>query len=1086
MNVPYRFSATNTCSIALRAALGVVVASMSVAAWASDPDEKVRFEIPAQRADGALTSFARQASVSVLFPFDAVSGIETNGLVGTYSVSEGLEILLEGTGLWAVVDDGRLIVRVTDKLGERKEMKQRRGLFAGLFAGLAASGVASSAARAQESPLPGGVVEEIQVTGSRIQRSGMTTPTPVTTVSAEELQYMAPTTLIDALDQLPQFVANTTPSTVNTWSGNAGASILNLRGIGSNRTLTLLNNRRIVPSTRLGTTDVNILPEAIIQRVETVTGGASAAYGSDAVAGVVNFILDTTYEGLEVNLQAGATSRGEGENYKLSIAGGTALGERAHIVVAGDIYEHDGIRDWDDYEWYQDWGMVTNPDWSPNDPPGTHPQRIYLPNLRTRAYTFGGLITSGVLAGTEFLPDGTPVPFQDGEVISGAVQSGGSGADMAHRYWPVTANERSSLFAHVTYDVSDTLQWFFQGLYGRGHVERDKGPNMMHGPWAATIYVDNAYLDEELRQRMIDAGETSFTFARSGGRDLGGSMHVMENDTYSFTTGIEGEVRDWRVNAYYQYGWNDQIVELRDTVRIDRVYRAMDAVRHPDTGEIVCRSTLTVPDDGCVPANFFGEGSVSAEARAYIQGTEDLRPDGGPLALIQKVDQHFAEVTFDREIAHDRNAGPVSIAVGASYRRDAFDQKSSITPSVDTGGPNCFRGAEESAAAGYRGVPPAYRGCVSRFERASANVVDGRFDVREVFAESLIPLVRGKRGVESLDLSLAWRYADYSGSGGVRAWKGGLDWSLTDDLRLRTTVSRDVRAGTLSERFDTSVAGTNVTDRWLPGEPTYAATQISGGNPSVDPEEADTRVFGIVYQPSAVPGFGISIDYFDVKVDGAINALGVQRTIDGCFEDNIQTLCERITRGTPDPGQELGPITLIVNTFLNVDQARVTGIDVETAYRRSLARGSFGIRGLISNIQEASTTVDGVLDDQAGEMSRPRWRANLGATYNVGPWSFYLQQNFISSTVRDRDWVSGIDIHNNRVSSFTTTNLRIGYDLEATGGQWRMFLNVRNLFDREPPLAPAAFGDFFGSSYTDAGTFDTIGRQYTVGARFLF
>src|SRR5690606_12833541 len=334
-----------------------------------------------------------------------------------------------------------------------------------------------------------------------------------------------------------------------------------------------------------------------------------------------------------------------------------------------------------------------------------HPQRIYLPNLRTRAYTFGGLITSGVLAGTEFLPDGTPVPFQDGEVISGAVQSGGSGADMAHRYWPVTANERSSLFAHLTFDLSDTLQWFVQGVYGRGHVERDKGPNMMHGPWAATIYVDNAYLDEGLRQQMIDAGETSFTFARSGGLDLGGSMHVMENDTYSFTTGVEGEVGAWRLDAYYQYGWNDQLVELQDTVRIDRIYRSMDAVRHPVTGNIVCRSTLTVPDDGCVPANFFGEGSVSRDARAYIQGTEDLRPGGGPLALIQKVDQHFAEFTLDRDFATDRSAGPVSVAIGASYRRDAFDQKSSITPSVDTGGPNCVQGAIESAAAGYRGAP---------------------------------------------------------------------------------------------------------------------------------------------------------------------------------------------------------------------------------------------------------------------------------------------------------------------------------------------------------------------------------------------
>ena len=928
-------------------------------------------------------------------------------------------------------------------------------------------------------------IEEISVTGSRIQRSGMTTPTPVTTIGADELSYMAPTTLMDALEQLPQFIGNTTPSTVNTWSGNAGASILNLRGVGSNRTLTLLDGRRIVASTRVGTTDVNIFPEGIIQRVETVTGGASAAYGSDAVAGVVNFILDTSYEGFEVNVQTGMTSRGEGENHKFSLAGGTQVGSRTHLVVAADHYEHKGIRDWDEYGWYQDWGMLTNPEWSEADPAGTHPQRIVLPNLRSRAFTHGGLITSGVLADNHFLPDGSLVPFEDGAVVSGNVQSGGSGDDMAHRYWPSTANNRSSLFAHVTYDLSDNLEWFAQALYGRSEVERDKGPNMMNGPWAATIYVDNPYLDESLRQQMIGAGETSFGFSRSGGNDLGGSMHVMENETYSFTTGLAGEVGGWRMNAYYQYGWNDQLVELRDTVRIDRIYRAMDVVRHPNSGEIICRSTLTVPNDGCVPTNFFGEGAVSAASRAYIQGTEDLHPTGGPLALDQEVNQHFAEITIDREFFEGRVSGPISLALGASYRRDAFEQDPSIKPGVDTGGENCFRGAEEAAVAGYQGVPPAYRGCVSRFERASVAEVSGRFDVKEVFAETLIPLVQGVSGVEALDLSLAWRYADYENSGGVQSWKGGLDWSVNEDLRLRTTISRDVRAGTLSERFDTSVAGTNVTDRWVAGEPTYAATSISGGNISVAPEEADTRVVGFVYQPSALPGFGFSVDYFDVEIDGAINSLGVQRTIDGCFEDNIPTLCGRIVRGDPEPGEEYGPITLVTNTFLNVDQARVRGVDIELSYRMQLGAGNLSFRGLMSNLREASTTIDEVLNEQVGEMARPEWRGNFSANYLIGPWSIYLQQNFTSSTVFDLDWASGIDVTNNRVSSYSTTNFRLGYQFDR-GSEWNVFFNVRNLFDRTPPRAPGMFGDFFGSSYTNAGTFDTIGRQYTLGLGYRF
>src|SRR5690606_32286820 len=203
---------------------------------------------------------------------------------------------------------------------------------------LLAAGIAGSAS-AQDGP-----IEEVQVTGSRIVASGMNTPTPVTTVTAEDLYNLAPRTLMDALNQLPQFLGNDTAESVPGWTGSAGQSLLKLRGIGAVRTLVLLDGRRIVPSTRRGTIDINVLPQALVRRTEVVTGGASAAYGSDAVSGVVNFILDTEYEGVEGRVQGGVSSRGDNDNLLASIAGGTSVGRNGHIIMSAEHYRAEEVR----------------------------------------------------------------------------------------------------------------------------------------------------------------------------------------------------------------------------------------------------------------------------------------------------------------------------------------------------------------------------------------------------------------------------------------------------------------------------------------------------------------------------------------------------------------------------------------------------------------------------------------------------------------------------------------------------------------------------------------------------------------------
>ncbi len=240
-----------------------------------------------------------------------------------------------------------------------------RKAIAHILKGAVATGIGfGGTAIAQETSTPANVtMEEVHVTGSRIQRDGMTTPTPVTSVSMNDLRVLAPTTIGAAVTQLPQFINSSVPegAPASGWTGASGASILNLRGVGQNRTLVLLDGRRVVPSSRRGTLDVNLLPDPLIQRVEVVTGGASAAYGSDAVSGVVNFLLDTDFTGIKTNLQGGISEIGDNENYTASLAGGVALGERMHLIASADYHHEDPIKDATDRDWQQSWGVIPNP-----------------------------------------------------------------------------------------------------------------------------------------------------------------------------------------------------------------------------------------------------------------------------------------------------------------------------------------------------------------------------------------------------------------------------------------------------------------------------------------------------------------------------------------------------------------------------------------------------------------------------------------------------------------------------------------------------------------------------------------------------
>ncbi|MGV3591201.1 MAG: TonB-dependent receptor plug domain-containing protein [Gammaproteobacteria bacterium] len=964
-------------------------------------------------------------------------------------------------------------------------------------------------------------IEEVQVTGSRIQRPGITSPVPVTAVTASELTFIAPGNLSQGLQQVPQFLNNTTAQNRGTFLGSAGQAFLNIRGMGTPRTLVLLNGRRVAPSDRQSSVDINLFPDAMISRIDVVTGGASAAYGADALAGVANFVLDTQYEGFQVNMQGGMTEYRDGENWEASVAGGFPIGERLHVIASLEGYHTNDIRGYtsglDDRDWFERWGWVTNTAYRAGQP-ATYPARYTLPQVHSANFTPGGKINQPGFAFNNhtFIGDGTQTRlFVPGAVTGGGATSGGPEyevANLGQRENLLSEVSRANLFFNVDFAFDEATTFNFQAIAGKNEAYTNKingglGPSMM-GIWAGTIYQDNAFLPENIRQAMVAQNLTSFRMEKGGA--LPGRSNFQDDHTdgtevsqHMFLVGMDRDLANgWNLNAYYQHGKSHKHMLLDNLLRVDRWFLAQDAVRNPANGEIVCRVKLFNPTpqqlaqsvagvlvpspqgpvpitspvgldntiEDCVPLNIFGWGNVSDAARNYVVSDKWAE---------SYVIQDFAEAVLSGELFEDFIAGPVGFSVGGTYREQDLDQVA-YPRDVDDLGPPLNR-----PALGIQGIPGGYTGGSPNLHAFSnLTTFGGKFDVWEVFAEALVPLYDGD--VRRLDLSLAARHSDYSLAGGVLTWKTGLDFQATESLRLRATLSRDVREATFAERFDQAGGGTNVNDPLFGGQP-FGITTASGGNANVKPEEADTYVVGFVYQPTWLPGLDITADYYNIDLAGAIGSLGFQRVVDDCFAGN-QALCAQIDR---DP--VTNQITRVEDFFTNIDAAAASGVDLETSYRTEIdlfgdAEENLTLRLLASYLAENSNTPSGGrTTDFAGSGQLPEWTTTTTMNYSVGPWSLFLSHRFIDKTKFNVNWIEGVDVDDNYLNSVRWLNMRVGYTGELnSGATWEAFANISNLLGDDPPPNPGTVGRGIPGGANTLHQVLAVGRNYTLGMQVRF
>ncbi|MBN8814346.1 MAG: TonB-dependent receptor [Sphingomonas sp.] len=921
----------------------------------------------------------------------------------------------------------------------------------------------------QANPTPPPGSPDIVVTGSRAITNGSAAPTPLTVVTSDQLVAASPGNLAEGLGQLPVFRGSTRSSSAGSAGTvlGAGASLLTLRALGAFRTLVLLDGRRITPSQPTGATDANLIPQSLVKRVDVVTGGASAAYGSDAVSGVVNFVLDTKFTGIKANLQGGISSRGDAGTMKAGLTVGKAFADgRINVVFAADYLRQEGIgpEDFGGRKWAEtQWGVI--------GVSTTTTALIVAPDVRDALATGGGVITGCApvsaacpLNRQQFLPGGALAPYRQGTFVTSATMSGGDGS--LRRTNLIAGFEVTNLFGRIQYEIGKGTIIYAEGIYGKLHNHYFGSNSGELGTSPLTIFADNAYLPDAVRATMTANGITSFTMARTN-YDFGGSFYTNDTATRRGVIGIDGGLGGtWKYSVYGAYGKTTFDLLTENNMNVENVYNAADAVRAPN-GSIVCRSTLLglARGNGCVPVNLFGEGSPSGEALKYILRTTYLNTD---------LDQLVGSASVRGE-PFSLWAGPVSFAAGVEYRRETYKQVSGPDNAITRTGTD------------IRGYPAAQRNQLGAYLLSPAQAFSGDFSVKEGFVEINVPLLKDVTGFRNLSFNGAARYADYSTVGGVVTWKGGINWEPVNGLRFRGTRSRDIRAPSINELYSPAVpvTGQPVNDP-LNGGARFTVVQINQGNPNLKEETANTLALGVVLRPAFLRGFTASVDYFNINIGNVIAPPTRDSVVNACGLS-----CPDVIRN-PD-----GTINQVITRQQNLARLRTNGEDYEIGYITRLdgvgLPGTLSTRLLVTHTRHLQLTTAGITVDRVGDLNvtpganvppgAAEWAGSLAVEYRSDRVHLFVQERYIGSGFLDKTQTYD-PRQDTRVPAVFYTDLTVGYSPKTLGGGMEIFFTVNNLFDKDPPLTPN------GSNTTpraaNGALYDFIGRNYTAGVRFKF
>ncbi len=967
-----------------------------------------------------------------------------------------------------------------------------------IIGGAALSFMAATPAFAQSTGEEVSEVSAIVVTGSRIRQPGYEASSPITSMSSESIAMSQPVAVEELVKDLPAAVPAVGSATNN---GSGGGATINLRGLGTNRTLVLINGRRVVPFNLEGVVDTNTIPLALVERVDTVTGGASAVYGADAVAGVVNFILKNNFEGVEVNSSYGFSGEDDAVRRKFDVTlGGNFADDRGNAVVSFGYTKTDPL-----YQVRRPWGEVAlssttgKPLGSGTSVPGRFdltPVKggVALPSGAELDPTTGALIGSNHpnynSAGYNYNP------YNLYQTPLSRYQINGLGS--------FKINSAAEVYSHLTYVQSDvSLDNASSGTFGNTYK----------------VPIGNPFIPDAMRQQfcgalLIDptkcvagaAGDTMMDLTINRRFTEMGTRPVdIENKTVQLLAGVRGDINaDWNYDAYISHGETEQLLTRRNWGSLSKLRNALNTVSATEC--MVPGATTAVA--GCVPINVFGpEGTITKEMIDYINlssmSKTTIKQDVASGSISGVLPEHLSSPWSDRQVA---------VAFGAEWRRSSAGT----------------RGDAASQANGEilgTGAPVPDR--------------NGQFEMREAFAEVAVPLIENLPFIHSMNLEGGYRQTEFKAAGHKSqygSYKLGGDWSPIEDVRVRVMYQRATRAPNIGELFnpqvtglgnraidpcqldlinaaDANTAGTLSNLCRLTGVPEGAigyvakpnsgqVNQQTGGNPNLGPEEADTWTIGAVWQPAFVPSLRLSLDYYDIKIDKTINSPSLDDVINGCYDKALNpTLafndsCKAIQRSTANGSLNGVDAKGVIRPLTNAGNERVSGFDIAANYRVELAdfgwdigRVDLSVNGSILTKHETQSNPASTLRDCVGYYSvscgepkvKQRW--NSRATWTMGDYSASLMWRHLSD----------VEVEPGNTKWFPDYAQIGSYDYFDLSGRWditqtvRLTATINNLFDKSPPIVGSQIGTTAANNgNTFPQTYDTIGRYFTFGATLKF
>ncbi len=935
------------------------------------------------------------------------------------------------------------------------------------------------AAEAEKAASPN--VSEVIVTGTRITTQGYEAPTPVTVLSADDLLRATPSNMIDALNQTPQFLGSTTPSSQGgNFSNSPRGNFLNLRGLGAKRILILVDGVRVPPTNFTNTTNIDYIPQIMVQRVDVVTAGASAAYGSDALSGAVNFILNHKLEGVKGVVDGGMSDGWEHETFHTAVAVGRQVSERLHLTATAEYSKFNRLARVDrplngkDYISYTFTGKNVGA-----GTPGTaiNPY-ILIPEtnqLRSNFTPVTGLFVTGPAVGQTFNADGTLRPYNSGRASgTPGVSIGGDGGSSLPVFFALNAPYNTyHLYSRADLDVTDNITAFASASYNHYHeYNTGSGSALSNVP----LFSGNPYLPASIQSQLTANQQIGYSISPIPAVfSLSETGEAFDDRYISFSAGIEGKADKWTWRANYAFGQPHSRSRQFNQIDNKALFSSIDAVRAPD-GSIVCRITLTNPTvaPGCVPWNVLGETALkntSAAVKKYVYRTVEYST---------QIDSH--ELSFDISgEPFSTWAGPVGMTVGALYRQQELTMKSNSDPLTNPTDFTGIRGTSVNTAI---------------FFTNSQAVGQGTIKVKEAFGEVAIPLLKEAPLAYALDFNAAGRVTDYNTSGRVETWKVGGVYQPIEDVRARVTLSRDIRAPAVFELFQ----GANSSTGGVVLDPhTQAALIIPqrlGGNPNLKPEIGKTLTFGFTFQPRAIPRFRLAVDYYDVRVSDAIGQIPSINLLRACEVTNgVGTACDLITRPLPFSDRSVNNFpTLVQNTPVNISKLKTTGIDIEAAYSLTLGPGDLNLHFNGTYIDKYITQLDpssprinyaGYTETASGGGAAsgiPKFRAQATANYVWNDWSFFVQERYISRLKYGPVFIYEYP----NVPRVFYTDVTVTRNFKVRGADFSAYIAIKDLFNKRPPIIPLPTPLPALGYSTQQALYDVDWRAFTVGLKFQF